>query len=232
MILTPEIIFKKFAERLSSKTKKADLEYLVCANRQIEKWLQAELFLSFQKVAFPVIYDRDDKEIDSSGEWICDIATEDEIIDSNSANKIRVDVCIAENPLLHKYINKRNWQIRDTGKIQECRKLYERQKFYYVELKDIHWNGRDINRAADLLVNDLKKFHDLDWRSFPSYLPKSVISIGCIAFLDPDDAKSSIPKIKHKALLKANKLFASKGIFKSARINNYIYLLMIYHEVH
>jgi hypothetical protein len=59
--ITPEIILQKYSRHL--RKKKEELEYLVCMNRQFEKWLQCELVLTMSKMAFPVVYDRDYSEI-------------------------------------------------------------------------------------------------------------------------------------------------------------------------
>ena len=49
--ITPEIILQKYSRRL--RKKKEELEYLVCMNRQFEKWLQYELVSSSNFIPHP-----------------------------------------------------------------------------------------------------------------------------------------------------------------------------------
>jgi hypothetical protein len=89
-IITPEIILQKFHKHL--KKKKDELEYLVCMNRQFEKWLQYELVLAMSKIALPVVYDRDYNEIlyqyeEGIWEQICDISTEYQMRDLPHTSK-------------------------------------------------------------------------------------------------------------------------------------------------
>lgn len=228
--ITTEAILNKMAERLKAKID--DLDYLLCSNRQIEKWLQYELVLAMSENFIPVIYDKYDNEIRYDGEQVCDISTEYPMLG------LRADVCIAEQPFILKYADEATWQIRDASKIEECIETYLRTKYHYIELKHCNWVGiENTTMITNALVYDLGKYIDLDHRAFRHYSPKSAIAICCASFSDPQSTlkdsqkvESTLEAIKQKILSEARKQYKLDYIFRSKPITDYIYLLMLYFE--
>lgn len=239
--ITPEIILQQFYKRL--KKKKGELEYLVCMNRQFEKWLQYELVLAMSNIALPVVYNQNYNEIlyqYEGGIWeqICDISTEYQM--QYLTHTLKPDVCVAEKPFISKYVDKKNWMIKDDKAQQQCEKDYGEAKYHYIELKQLKWVGiNDPDIASTVMIGDLKKYSDQDWRTFKAYSPSSIISLCFVPFWNPAKPlkrcsilglRKAIKKIRVQVTSECDRYFALKGIFSSKCIMREICLLMLYYK--
>lgn len=241
--ITPEIILQKFSKRLKKKI--SELEYLVCMNRQFEKWLQYELVLAMSKVALPVVYDRDHDEIfyqykDGIWEQICDISTEYPMRDL--PYELRPDICVAEKPFISKYADKKTWIIKNDEARQKCENEYGQARYHYIELKQLKWVGiNDPDIVSIVMTGNLKKYLDQDWRTFKSRCnPSSIISFCLVPFwnLARPSKKCSIlglrkafKKIRMQAISECDKYFGMSGTFTSKRITREICLLMLNYKL-
>jgi len=95
-IITPEIIFDRFASRLYERWD--DLDYIIHAESGFEKWAQWELYLCFKDELFPVVYDHNGESLTEDdkahGEFIADIRLEYSY-DRENGNEERADLLIA-----------------------------------------------------------------------------------------------------------------------------------------
>ncbi|AMM42186.1 hypothetical protein HS1_002404 [Candidatus Desulfofervidus auxilii] len=240
-IVTPEVLLQKFSDRLKSKSK--DLKYLIYMGKHFEKWLQCELVLSMSDIALPGVFDDNFKEMiyDESGtkEKVCDITMEYPI---EGKEPRKTDVIIAENPFLFKFADKENWQIFKQVDVKKCKTEYRNTKFHYVELKQINWV--DINSPGtkiNKIVDDLKKYSDLDWRSFkPVYNPSSVISMCCISFWDSSNPSRDISRSEiYEAAKKVGRNICKKcdvhykisGSFLCETVTDEICLLLVFYNI-
>jgi hypothetical protein len=241
--ITPEIILQKYSRRL--RKKKEELEYLVCMNRQFEKWLQYELVLTMSKMALPVVYGSDYSEIryqyeDGTWEQICDISTEYPMQDL--PHTLRPDICIAEKPFVSKYIDKKTWMIRDDEAYRKCEYEYGQARYHYIELKQLKWVGiDDPDIVSTVMTGDLKKYSDQDWRTLKSsYNPSSFISFCFVPFWNPAkphrrcsilDMRKAIKKIRTKATAEGDQYFGMRGTFTSKCVMRELCLLMLSYKL-
>jgi hypothetical protein len=232
IIINPQDIVQKFSARL--KGKQSELEYLLYMDKQFEKWLQYELVLAMSDDAIPVIYNSD-IEVKYEGENVCEIATEYSIPDGRSC-----DILIAERPFLSKYVNE-DWQMIDNSSIKECIELYSKKTFFhYVELKQINWSDiNTLDSKINYIVEDFIRYSNLDWRTFKTYLPRSIISICFISFWNkkfPSKVVSSTEVAKASDRIheyvkdKCDKQFQMKSSFLSpVKITDEIHLISTYY---
>lgn len=241
--ITPEIILQKFSKRLRKKSK--ELEYLVCMNRQFEKWLQYELVLAMCDVALPVAYDCDYNEIsyqyeDGIREQICDISTEYPMRDL--PYEMRPDICIAEKPFMSKYTDKKTWIIKNDEAYRKCENKYGESRYHYIELKQLKWVGiNDPDIVSIVMAGDLKKYSDQDWRTFKSsYKPCSIISFCFVPFWNTAkplkrcsilNVRKAIKKIGMQATSECNQYFGMRGKFVSKCITREQCILMLYYKL-
>ncbi len=240
--ITPEIILKKFSRYL--KKKRDELEYLVCMNRQFEKWLHYELVLAIRNTTLPVVYDRNYNELhyqheDGTWEQICDISTEYRMRDL--PYELRPDICIAEKPFLSKYTDRKTWTIKNDEAHLKCEKAYGDARYHYIELKQLKWVGiNDPDIASSVMISDLKKYSDQDWRTFKAYTPSSIISLCFVPFWNPAkphrkcsilDIRKAIKKIRTKVIEECDQYFGMRGKFTSKCITREQCLLMLYYKL-
>lgn len=239
-IITPEIIVKKFANRLKNNIE--ELEYLVYMDKKFEKWLQYELVLAMSDVFRPVVYDEKFNELkdDETGEKIFDIATE-YTIDGNKGN-LRSDVLIAEKPFIFKYADKTNWQITSKSSAQKCKDLFSSVKFHYIELKYQDWIDIHSPNSMEIdIMTDLNKYLMQDWRSFkPTYNPSSAISLSCVSFMDSKEKFRNIPQseikeafeaVCRKMLKEIKKNYQIDGFFLWEKVAEDIYLISVFYNI-
>ena len=241
--ITPEIILQKYSKRL--KKKKDELEYLVCMNRQFEKWLEKELVLSMSDIALPVVYDNDYNEIryqyeDGTWEQICDISTEYPAQDS--AYALRPDICIAEKPFMAKYADKKTWIIQNDEARVKCESDYGKASYHCIELNQLKWiriNDPDI--VSIVMAGDLKKYSDQDWKTSKSgYRPSSIISLCFVPFWNPAKPRKkcsilalrkAVKKIRTQVTSECDQYFGMQGTFVNKCITRELCLLMLYYKL-
>ena len=236
--ITPEVIFHKFSDRLRQKTE--ELKYLAYMGKHFEKWLQCELVLAFKEIARPVVFDTEFKEITYDQENVCDITIEYSI--NGKGKNLRSDVLIAASPFLSLYTDE-SWQLVEQSKdaVEKCKNAYKNGKFHYVELKQINWeNIRSSDTTGEIMARDLKKYSDMDWRSFkPVYNPISTIALCCVSFWDPADSSKVVSwtemeeaseNIGRIVLEKCNNLYQTDGSFLWQHVTEEICLLMVYYS--
>ena len=240
-IITPEVILQKISDRIKNKTD--ELEYLICMERQFEKWLQCEIILSMSDIALPVLYDKSYEEIickydGSPGEKVRDIGIEYSI--EGSKDNFRSDVLIAESPFALKYVDEENWQIFNVESKEDCIEEYKDAKFHYIELKLRTWvDVKDgVDKIANIIAEDMNKYFN-DIKSFKHhYKPSSIISLFCVSFWDSTE-KDNVKISKSKALkavesiqIKLLEEYKKESRFLWQGITDEIYLLMLYFDLH
>ncbi len=240
-IVTPEIILQKFFKRLKKKSK--ELDFLICSNKQFEQWLHFELVLAMSDFALPVVYNDDYKEIVyqySDGVWeqICDIATEYPM--RALPYDIRPDICIAEEPFLLKYADKKTWQIKDDHIRLQCENDYSRTKYHYIELKQLQWVGINDTDIVSIVMNgNLRKYFDQDWETFKTtYNPSSIISLCFVPFWNPEKPtkkcsamaiRKAIKKIRAQTTEECEREFGVNVSFvHKCIVREYCLLLLVY----
>lgn len=183
-IITPEIIFDRFASRLYDRWD--DLDYIIHANSGYEKWAQWELYLCFKDELFPVVYDHDGRSLRENGrkdgELVADIRLEYSYDLTNDDAK-RADLLIAKEPFIINKVNLDTWQVFDSqfkGKLEDD---YEKSECHYVELKTDWWDLYSCKQPMGLFRDIEEKIEGKN--NFPKeYKPCSHIAISIVTFFD------------------------------------------------
>ena len=242
-IITPEVILQKISDRIKNKTD--ELEYLICMERQFEKWIQCELVLSMSDIAIPVLYDNDYEEIkyefgDGLSEKVRDIGIEYSI--EGSKDNFRSDVLIAESPFALKYVDKDNWKIFHDKSEEDCIKEYENSNFHYIELKLRTWvDVERANEIASIIAKDMEKYFKQGIEHFKTdYKASTIISLFFVSFWDSTEknnvkiskskALKAVESIQIKLLEECRKKYKKEGRFLWQGITDEIYLLMLYFD--
>ncbi|MEW6054338.1 MAG: hypothetical protein AB1552_11215 [Nitrospirota bacterium] len=241
--ITPEFILQKFHKRLKKKTD--EVEYLVCMNRQFEKWLENELVLSMSDVALPVAYNSQYNEFryqheDGTWEQISDITARRSV--QEPPGVMRPDICIAERPFISHYADKKTWIIRSEEDRVQCEREYSRTGFHYVELNQLKWTGvNDTEIVSIVMSGDMKKYSAHDLRSRKSVCrPASIISLCFVPFWNTAKplkkcsilaSKKAVKRIRTQITAECDQHFGMEGRFVSKSITRELCLLMLYYSL-